>query len=170
MKKIIFVKLLLLLGVFNVLIAQENIFDDIDSNEPAQVDNSHVVFNKSSIWENNFEDAVLRAKQQDKPILLYFTGSDWCGPCKMLDSELFHSQEFIDFAESKLVLYKADFPMNRDLVSTDKKIINQKLSKRYNQTSFPTILILNAQGDLLGKKEGTYMAEYYFPFFKEYTN
>ena len=35
-------------------------------------------------WQDDYDKAVKKAKKQDKPILLFFTGSDWCGPCKML--------------------------------------------------------------------------------------
>ncbi|HBO56905.1 MAG TPA: hypothetical protein DD622_00545, partial [Opitutae bacterium] len=32
-------------------------------------------------WELNFEQALARAKAENKPMLLDFTGSDWCGWC-----------------------------------------------------------------------------------------
>ena len=40
-------------------------------------------------WEINFEQALARAKAENKPMLLDFTGSDWCGWCIRLDKEVF---------------------------------------------------------------------------------
>jgi thiol:disulfide interchange protein len=45
-------------------------------------------------WESNFKVALKKSKKEKKPILIYFTGSDWCGPCKVLDKKLFHSEKF----------------------------------------------------------------------------
>ncbi|WP_335967287.1 thioredoxin family protein [Galbibacter sp. PAP.153] len=35
-------------------------------------------------WLTDYPEAKAIAKQEKKNILMYFTGSDWCGPCKML--------------------------------------------------------------------------------------
>ncbi len=52
-------------------------------------------FGASSInWQTDYSKAVQQAKSESKPILLFFTGSDWCGWCKKLDNEVFKSPEF----------------------------------------------------------------------------
>lgn len=121
-------------------------------------------------WQSSFEDAVLKAKKEHKPILIYFTGSDWCGPCMQLDKKLFHTQKFADFSDENLVLYTADYPRNGDLVSLETITVNKQLSKKYNQSSFPTLLVIGENGKLLGKKEGAYLASYYYPFFEQVVN
>lgn len=120
-------------------------------------------------WEKNFEKAVKKAKKEHKPILVYFTGSDWCGPCKRLDKNLFHTEKFKEFSEENLVLYTADFPRNTDLVSNENKKTNKQLSSRYNQESFPTMIMIDENGNMLGRKNGSYMIEYYYPFFESIT-
>lgn len=119
------------------------------------------------IWEPTFKEALEKAKNEQKPILIYFTGSDWCGPCIQLDKELFHTEKFETFAKEKMVVYMADFPRNRDLITSDARKINKELSKKYKQTSFPTMVVIDAKGNVLGQKNGKYMAEYYYPFFEE---
>ncbi len=118
-------------------------------------------------WENSLEEAISKSSNEDKPILIYFTGSDWCGPCIQLDEKLFHTEKFTKYAKENLVLYMADFPRNRDLVTAENRKINKQLSKKYNQSSFPTLLFINYKGEVLGRKNGAYMPEYYFPFFEE---
>ena len=116
-------------------------------------------------WENTFEEAISKADAEDKPILIYFTGSDWCGPCKRIDENLFHTEKFTNFSNENLVLYMADFPRNRDLVTKENKKINKQLSKKYNQNSFPTMIMVDKRGNVLGRKDGTYMVDYYYTFF-----
>ncbi|CAM1374356.1 thioredoxin family protein [Tenacibaculum xiamenense] len=120
-------------------------------------------------WELSFELAKKRAKQEKKPILIYFSGSDWCGPCIKLDNELFHTEKFVSFYEDKFVLYLADFPRNKDLVSDEARKINKKLSKKYNN-SFPMVLIINRKGKVLGERRGSYLPDSYYSFFESVLN
>ena len=115
-------------------------------------------------WETSFTKALAKSKSENKPILIYFSGSDWCGPCIRLDKELFHTRKFIEFTKDKLVLYLADFPRNKDLVTKQGQQDNKRLAENYNN-SFPMVLIIDADEKILGEKRGVYMTEYYYPFF-----
>ena len=117
-------------------------------------------------WETTFKRALKKAKKQNKPILIYFTGSDWCGPCKVLDKKLFHTEKFKKIADESLILYMVDVPRNKDLVKEKTRIINEEISRKYNQNAFPTLILVNAEGDMLDMKKGFYMTEYYYPFFE----
>ncbi len=121
-------------------------------------------------WQPTLETAIKKSKEENKPILVYFTGSDWCGPCINLDRSLFHTEKFKKFSDENLVLYMADFPMNKDLVSKENREINKQLSEKYGQSSFPTILFIDDTGAEFGRKSGSYLPEYYFPFFEEIAN
>ena len=35
-------------------------------------------------WENNMKTAIERSQNEQKPLFLFFTGSDWCGWCMKL--------------------------------------------------------------------------------------
>lgn len=37
-------------------------------------------------WVSSYDEALSKSKEEKKPILIYFKGSDWCGPCKVLDA------------------------------------------------------------------------------------
>lgn len=117
-------------------------------------------------WESSYKEALKRAKNENKPVLVYFSGSDWCGPCIKLDKELFHTLKFTEFAKEHFVLYLADFPRNKDLVSEQSANDNKKLAKKH-KNSFPMVLLLNAKEKVLGEKRGSYVTEYYYTFFEE---
>lgn len=64
-------------------------------------------------WLTDFNKAKIIAKEDNKLILLNFSGSDWCGPCIKLKRDYFGSQTFMDMASEKLVLVNADFPRKK---------------------------------------------------------
>jgi protein disulfide-isomerase len=99
----------------------------------------------ASGWTENFTDAKTRASTLKRHLLLNFTGSDWCGWCIKLDSEVFSKPEFKSLADSNLVLAKIDFPRTRsqDLAI---KSQNQGLLSTYNVTGFPTLILLDSSG------------------------
>ena len=65
-------------------------------------------------WLTDFEAAKAKAKAENKPMLLDFTGSDWCGWCVKLDKEVFSKAAFKDYADAELVLVEIDFPRNKE--------------------------------------------------------
>ncbi len=101
-------------------------------------------------WIDNFEKAKEIASKEKKPILIFFTGSDWCSLCKMLDEDFFASEKFKNIAKNNLVLYKADFPRRTDIVTLEQKEVNEILDKKYSKTRgkrvFPTIVMVDANG------------------------
>jgi thioredoxin-related protein len=100
---------------------------------------------KAYKWETDFEEASERAKAEKKPMLVDFTGSDWCGWCIKLKKEVFDTQEFKDYAAKNLVLVELDFPRRKEQ-GDEEKAQNKKLMEKYGIQGFPTILILSDKG------------------------
>ncbi|RYD19129.1 MAG: thioredoxin family protein [Verrucomicrobiaceae bacterium] len=96
-------------------------------------------------WETDYEVAKKRAKEENKTILVDFTGSDWCGWCIKLKKEVFDQPEFQEYAKKKLVMLELDFPRKTKLPEKLKEQ-NDKLSEEFKIEGFPTILLLNARG------------------------
>lgn len=101
-------------------------------------------------WHIDFEAAKAKAKEEQKPMLLDFTGSDWCGWCIKLDKEVFSQDIFKSYADSSLVLVELDFPRKNEQ-SEATKAQNQKLKEKYKIRGYPTIVILSAEGELIEK-------------------
>ena len=104
----------------------------------------------------DFEAAQAKARAEQKPLLLDFTGSDWCGWCIRLDQEVFSRDAFKVFAESELVLVELDFP-RRSKQSAALVQQNERLAQKYGVRGFPTILLLSPEGGLIartGYREG----------------
>lgn len=103
-------------------------------------------------WQPSYTDALALAKEDEKPLLLVFSGSDWCAPCIKLDTWIWQSEEFKAYAKENYVLYRADFPRKRDnRLPEELKAVNTKLAERFNPKGyFPLVLLLNADEEILG--------------------
>ncbi|MCP4460347.1 MAG: thioredoxin family protein [Cytophagales bacterium] len=95
------------------------------------------------VWVTDYEQAFIKARNENKHVLINFTGSDWCGWCKKLDREVFSQAEFKEYAEENLVLLKLDFP-RRTHQPQDVKIKNSNYARKFSVAGFPTILIAQA--------------------------
>lgn len=102
----------------------------------------------SGEWLTDFAAAQKLAAEKKLPILVDFSGSDWCGWCIRLDREVFSEKAFKDFAKDNLVLFLADFPRSKPQSDALKKQ-NEMLSNKYGIQGFPTVLLLDANGRVL---------------------
>lgn len=107
-------------------------------------------------WENDFDKAIQKASTEHKFVLLNFSGSDWCGPCIRLRTEIFESGAFQSYADSNLVLVNADFPrLRKNRLSDEQQKKNDRLADKYNEQGiFPCTLLFNSDGKLLRRWDG----------------
>lgn len=103
-------------------------------------------------WQEDFDVALQKSKDEQKPIVLVFSGSDWCAPCIRLEREIWESEAFKNHAAENYVLYKADFPRKKkNQLSPEVSGANKKLAAKYNQNGyFPLVLLLNQEANVLG--------------------
>lgn len=101
-------------------------------------------------WLTDFETAKKASAERGVPILVDFSGSDWCGWCIKLDKEVFTQEAFKAYAKDNLTLFLADFPSKKELpeaVVTQ----NAELQAKYKVEGFPTVLLLDAKGEVIAR-------------------
>jgi thiol:disulfide interchange protein len=101
-------------------------------------------------WGVGLKAAQAAATQGNRPIMVNFTGSDWCGWCVRLKAEVFDTPEFAAWAAAKVVLLEADFP-NENPPAPAQAEENQALAAQFRIEGFPTIVIFKADGTELGR-------------------
>lgn len=101
-------------------------------------------------WDEQMSSALARARKLRRPILVNFTGSDWCGWCIRLDKEVFSTPAFKEYAAKNLVLLKIDFPRNKWQTPAERKA-NMDLARKYGVQGYPTILLLNSKGEVIAR-------------------
>jgi protein disulfide-isomerase len=104
-------------------------------------------------WMTDWVAAKAKAKAENKPILINLTGSDWCAPCLILKKQVFTQKAFQDYATQNLILFEADFPKRTEQPPALKEQ-NAALEKAYLAESYPTVLVLDADGKKLSEDIG----------------
>ena len=104
-------------------------------------------------WLTDLDAAKAKGVKENKPVLVDFTGSDWCPPCIQLHKVVFQSAEFAAVA-SKYVLVELDYP-RKTPQAPELKAKNAELSKKFGISGFPTVLLIDAKsGEVFGKTVG----------------
>lgn len=96
-------------------------------------------------WTDNYDEAKSTAADQDKDLLLDFTGSDWCGWCIKLKEEVFSKDAFKGYADDAFVLVELDFPKNKPQ-SQEIRQQNTELQEAFAVQGFPTIILADSTG------------------------
>jgi thiol:disulfide interchange protein len=93
-------------------------------------------------WSTDLEKAFEDAKKQNKPVLVEFTGSDWCPPCIAMRKNVFSKKEFVTAASKNFILVELDFPKG----DKELKEKNQPYAKEYKIEGFPTVILFDSEG------------------------
>lgn len=99
-------------------------------------------------WHTDLDKAISQSKKTKKPLLLFFTGSDWCGWCIRLQKEVLKTPEFEKWAKDNVVLVELDFPRRTPQVPEIQKQ-NMELQQFFQVQGYPTVWLVNAT-----KKDG----------------
>lgn len=95
------------------------------------------------VWHNDVKKAMEVSKKSKKPLMLFFTGSDWCGWCIRLQKEVFKTPEFTKWAKDNVVLVELDFP-RRTPQQPEIQQQNMQLQQTFQVQGYPTVWFVNA--------------------------
>jgi protein disulfide-isomerase len=94
-------------------------------------------------WRTNFDAAVAEAKSSSKPLLVLFTGSDWCRCCIGLQKDVLSKPGFAEQLGDKYVFVEVDLPMKG--ISEEQREKNKALQKKFQVSSFPTLMVVDPE-------------------------
>jgi hypothetical protein len=97
-------------------------------------------------WTQDFAAAKATAVREHKDLLVVFTGSDWCQPCKRLEQEVFRSPEFLQAVPRDFVLVRLDFPRDESLIAAEVKRQNGTLQEQWQVHDYPEVFLADAVG------------------------
>ncbi len=98
-------------------------------------------------WTMDFGAASKLAKEKKLPMMLNFTGSDWCGWCKLMDKSVFAEKKWQNFAGENVVLVTLDFPKDKSIVPEEYVERNSKLKAQFGVRGYPSYVILDSDGE-----------------------
>lgn len=101
-------------------------------------------------WVIDIEKAKILAAKNGVPIFLYFSGSDWCPHCKNLDHNVLSKAAFQNALDGKVIFMHVDFPKHtqQDPKTKDQ---NRRLKNEFDISGYPTVLIVDADLNVIGK-------------------
>ena len=114
------------------------------------------LYSDETVWLTDFELAKQKSEEEQLPMLVNFTGSDWCPYCKKLEKEVFSQPEFANYVKENFILLKIDFPQNHPLAS-DILNLRKELAEKYKIKEFPAVVFLSKNGEFIlktGYREG----------------
>ena len=93
--------------------------------------------------EGTFAEALALAKKENKLVFMdCYTA--WCGPCKILAKKIFPIKEIGDFFNAHFVNIQMDMEKGE----------GKELAKRYDVKAYPTLLIVDTDGNLVHRVTG----------------
>lgn len=109
-------------------------------------------------WLTDLDAGKAQAAAEGKQLVVEFTGSTWCPPCKALHAEVLTTAEFAAWAKDK-VLVKLDYPRASDRtpakVAADPALAKlMRLKEEFAVPGFPTMFVYDAQGKEVAKVVG----------------
>ena len=113
----------------------------------------------SNDWNTDINKAIKTSIKEDKPMLLFFTGSDWCGWCKKLVREVYKTPEFSKWAQKNVVLVDIDFP-KRTTLPKELQQQNRTLGQLFAVRGYPTVWLVeltNKGGDNVVRYNNYYL-------------
>ena len=101
-------------------------------------------------WMDDFFEAQDVAAKEGKMMLVVFTGSDWCGPCKQLTENVLKTVKFQNEAKKNYVLVYIDSPNDKSLLSEKCQVQNPEISRLLSvNNGVPDVYIVSADGEKL---------------------
>lgn len=97
-------------------------------------------------WQTNYQEALNQSKSDGRPVLLFFTGSDWCSWCHKLEDEVLNTSDFAQTVGDSFIFVKIDFPLYSQQ-DAQVKAQNKLIQQKYNVRSFPSIIIVDGKQD-----------------------
>ena len=95
-------------------------------------------------WYTDVKEAITVSNKVKKPMLMFFTGSDWCGWCIRLQNEVLKTPEFKKWATDNVVLVELDYP-RRAPQTPELKNQNNELQQAFGIQGFPTVYFTSAE-------------------------
>jgi len=103
-------------------------------------------------WTDRPQAAFEAARESGRPILVLFTGSDWCPHCQLLEEHVLATEAFQAWAKDRVELLVVDLP--RQGIPAAVREERSAFCKRYGVKSFPNVVLIGPDGSKIAAQPG----------------
>ncbi|WP_435010021.1 protein-disulfide reductase DsbD family protein [Tundrisphaera lichenicola] len=139
------------------------------SNDPKQAEREQTAFHGVA-WGMSYEGALERAKAENRPVLIDFTGVN-CANCRLMEQEVLPRPEVVDLLKKfvTIQLYTDTVPIKsirqEDRIELAEKNIDLE-ARLFDEVTNPNYVALDGEGKVLGKLGGKVSPEVFSAFLK----
>jgi len=114
-------------------------------------------------WYVSYTEARRSAMRAGKPLLIWFTNTQFSPLCRSLDKEVFSRGSFGEWAGDAVVRLRLDFNVKGESRDQGRSAMDDKIRKenyledlkrQYNVQGFPTVLLVSAHGKVAARYRG----------------
>ena len=118
-------------------------------------------FSQQSIkFEDSDFTTILAKAKTEKKLVFLDAYAAWCGPCKLMEKNVFTDKTVSDFYNQNFI--NAHFDMEKGE--------GPSLAAKYGIRSYPTLLFLNGEGEIVGKELGYMQSQQFLELGKKNNN
>lgn len=100
-----------------------------------------------SYAEYDYEKTLASALEKGQMVLVEFTGSDWCPPCKRLKKLILNTPEFVEYLKSRnLRFVELDFPRKAGKIAPEQMKKQEAIMNRLRVSGFPSVVLIDGNG------------------------
>ena len=123
-------------------------------------------------WMISYSEARRMAMRNGKPILVWFTDTQFSPVCRSLDAEVFSKAQFGQWASGALIRVRLDFNVKGQGEGPGRSAMDDKIRKenylqalkhRYKVLGYPTVLVMTPDGTVVSRYRG--YKKSYFDFY-----
>ena len=96
----------------------------------------------------DWETTLAKAKEENK-LIFVDCYTDWCGPCKWMSANVFPDEGVADYYNDKFINVKIDMEKGEGIL----------FAKAYNVRAYPTLMFVDAKGNMVHKALGSRAVE-----------
>lgn len=109
---------------------------------------SLALFSNTSYSQSKFEDALNKAKEKNKRVIVDIY-TDWCGWCKKMDKDVYENSEIKKIVKKNFVFVKLDAESSEMISYNGKNFSGQQLAEFFGATGYPTTIFLEPDGSVI---------------------
>ena len=141
-----YVSMFLGIAAFGLFLATSPLRANTNPVEPVNIGSTDLHVEGEVVWHDSLEEGKKVAKQSGGVILIDFW-AEWCTQCYVMEEKLFTTSEF-----RSIVLSKGIILVRLDVTKADAN--KEKLLQKYNAVGLPTLVLTDADGNLIDSALG----------------